>query len=103
MLSKKILLFALCVFLVPTFSQAQRAPKKPSKLWYAPAKTETKEIKLEGQNIVSEKEITKFKLIATNNTKDFIIIRPQECTFKSGGMTVIPTDKKKNNHSSYGL
>ena len=95
MLRKNFLLFAISLLMIPGIGTAQKTAKKPSKIWYAPAKTETKEVKLDGQNIVSEKEITKFKLIVTNNTKDFLIVRPKECAFKAGNMTTIPNDKKK--------
>jgi len=92
---KHLLLFTLALMMITVLGHAQKAPKKPSKIWYTPTKTETKEVKLEGQNIISEKEVTKFKLVITNKTKDFLILRPQESIFKSGGMTVVPTDKKK--------
>ena len=93
---KTILLVACTLFLMPALSNAQKKePKKPSKIWYKPVKVETKEVKLEGQNVLSEKEITKFKLTVSNNTKDFIVIKPNECTFKSASGEVAPSDKKR--------
>lgn len=93
---KSILLISCTLLMMPVLSQAQKKePKKPSKIWYKPVKIETKELKLEAQNIISDKEVTKFKLTATNNTKDFIIVKPNECTLKSAIGEVVPSDKKR--------
>ncbi len=93
---KTILFFVCTLFLMPSLSTAQKKePKKPAKIIYKPVKVETKEVKLDAQNILSEKEVTKFKLTVTNNTKDFIIIKPNECTLKSESGEVAPKDKKR--------
>lgn len=95
MTRKKIILALMCIFMSPVLIQAQeKAPKKPSKMWYKPSKTETKEVKLESQNAISEKEITKFKWIITNKTKDFLVVHPKECFLKSASAEIAPNDKK---------
>lgn len=95
MIHKKLVLTILCLMSLPVFIQAQeKAPKKPSKIWYKPAKTETKEVKLESQNAISEKEITKFKWIITNKSKDFLVVLPKECFLKSATAEIAPNDKK---------
>ena len=96
MRNKNSYFLILCFLFTSLLINAQNKPgKKPAKIWYKPLKVETKEVKLEAKNALAEKEITKFKWIISNNTKDFLIVQPQECNFKTASAELLPNDKKR--------
>jgi len=93
---KKISFPLVLLMFVASASFGQgKAPKKPSKMWYRTTPVELNDVKVDAQNIVSDKEITKFKFTVTNNTDHFIIVKPQECSFKSIHGESKPNDTKR--------
>lgn len=95
-LMKKQICSLVTLALVTSLSYGQgKSPKKPSKMWYRATPVELNDVKVDAQNIVSDKEITKFKLTVTNNTDYFIIVKPQECSFKSIHGESKPNDTKR--------
>lgn len=93
---KKQICSLLLLALVSFYANGQgKSPKKPSKMWYKAIPAELNEVKVDAQNIVSDKEITKFKFTVTNNSDHFVIVKPQECSFKSIHGESKPNDTKR--------
>lgn len=90
---RKLVLFS-AMLIVASTAIAQYPKKKPARIWYKLAKKETFNYDLEAKDIVSEALFTKFKLAVKNKTVSYILIKPQECIFKSGIVELNPIDKK---------
>jgi hypothetical protein len=83
------------MFVASASCEQGKVTKKPSKMWYRTAPVELNDVKVDAQNIVSDKEITKFKFTVTNNTDNFIIVQRQECSFKPIHGESKQNDKKR--------
>lgn len=90
-MKKTILMFAL-VTAVSGFTVAQKE-KKYEKLYYKNVKQDVDKYTVEVDNAVSTAGETKFKLKITNKTADYIIFKPEECTFIVNGKTSSPKEK----------
>ena len=66
---------------------------KYEKLFYADQTKETSEVKITVDNAVSTAGETKFKLKITNLTGDYIVLKPEECTFTINGKELKPKEK----------
>lgn len=94
MTTKKLMIAILCIAQLSAFAGKEKT-KKPKQIWYKPVTKELKDVTISTKDVFSEKDITKFRFDIKNNSKSFIIFKPNECTLKSGNTEVALNDKKK--------
>src|SRR3954471_23127560 len=81
----------LCI--AASFTTVAFAQQKFEKIFYKDATLDGNDVIILADNAVSTAGETKFKLKITNKTADFIILKPEECTFMIGGKEVKATEK----------
>ena len=95
-MKKTTLLLSCLLTLIAAGSFAQDSKKKenPKHInFYKVFTDETKEIKVQFDDIISMIEFAKFKIRLTNKTNDFILFKPKESKFIIDGKDFSPTDK----------
>lgn len=80
------------VIAASSFTLAQKE-KKYEKLYYKNVKQDLEKYSVEVDNAVSTPGETKFKLKITKKKADYIIFKPEECTFIVNGKTTAPKEK----------
>ncbi len=89
---KKIVL-TLLVAVCAIGSAVAQKEKKYEKIVYKDSKTENNELIITVDNAVGLEKETKFKLLITNKTNDYVLYKPEEGRFVINGKEMVPSEK----------